>query len=108
MEGAGIVEHERRPCALADGRRQGFKAARRAHPDPARSVGELVERPDSWRWLPTAGIRGSSGHQPPTISTETVENDPKRKFNRHYLPVNLDKTGNKRWTRMTPERPRTK
>ena len=38
LEGTRPVEHERRSHALADGRRQGFEAPRRAHPDPARSA----------------------------------------------------------------------
>ena len=41
LERPRIVEHERRPHALAQGRRQGLDAARRAHPVSARSAGEL-------------------------------------------------------------------
>src|SRR5579872_6031271 len=44
MEGAGSVEHKRRPCAVADGGRQGFETSRGAHPDPAGSVGEVGYR----------------------------------------------------------------
>jgi hypothetical protein len=41
LERPRIVEHEWRPHALAQGRRQGLNAARRAHPVSARSAGEL-------------------------------------------------------------------
>src|SRR5258708_1940081 len=41
VERPRVVEHERRPHALAQGRRQGLDAARRAHPVSARSAGEL-------------------------------------------------------------------
>src|SRR5262245_62225039 len=35
------MEYERRPHAVAEGRRQGLKTARRAHPGAARSAGAL-------------------------------------------------------------------
>ena len=41
LERPRIVEHERRPRALAQGRRQRLNAPRRAHPVSARSPGEL-------------------------------------------------------------------
>ncbi len=39
--GSRPVDHERRPHALADGRRQGYAPARRAHPTAAEPAGEL-------------------------------------------------------------------
>ena len=41
LEGPRPVDHQRRPHAVADGRRQGQQAARRAHPAPSRSAGAL-------------------------------------------------------------------
>jgi hypothetical protein len=44
VEGARVVEHQRRPHAVADGRRQGRQAAGGAHPVPAGAAGELRQR----------------------------------------------------------------
>ena len=44
LEGPRPVEHQRRPHAVAEGRRQGLQAPRRAYPGPARSAGALRRR----------------------------------------------------------------